>query len=184
MINIVYRRTIPEPPYDNDLFELHNEAIPSLLGGIWLKSQRYFWATPEDWARGRQLLALEGENILMPGTALIVNAVNNVYSLLDARLGGNQRTNLGIDPGTGLQLYDPIIRPDPDPEDFTAPGMQHASRILEWGMLNLLTGELNGPYGDTDQVKQLLRDLIAAAGEGTDLTEVLDDLGLILTLLG
>jgi hypothetical protein len=177
-INIVYKATAPNTPFAEDICELQVSFVPQLEGAIWLKSQKYWWATPDDWKVGRKALYEQGIAYLMPSAALIVNAVNNLYSLMDARLGGIQRTNLGIDEATGLQLYDPDILPDPNPENFISPGIQHSARLTDAGLQNLINGTLFGPYGQTEQAKQQLAAILTAiqeiaANSGQDYTEVL-----------
>lgn len=183
-INIVYKAIAPNTPFVEDICELQVSFVPQLEGGIWLKSQKYWWATPDDWRVGRKALYEQGIAYLMPGVAEIANAVDRLYTLMAASIQGNTFADAGIDPDTGRQLYDPILPAAADPENFAAPGMQHGSRIIEWGMLNLIQGDLNGPYGDSDQVKALLRAIRDNAAGGTDLTEVLSDLAFLIELLG
>lgn len=176
--NHVVKRTAPRPPYTCELFSIDIEAIPYMLQALYWKSLKFFWTTPEEWKYGRRLINLQMEALLMPCGADIVNAIHAQTAMLDARLGGIVYTDLGIDPDTGLNLYEPELPVVTNPANFVAPGMQHGTRIIEWGMLNLLQGDINGPYGQSEQLKQQLVDILAAIqaidpGEQIDYTPLI-----------
>lgn len=184
-INIVYKAPAPEPPYPCELVDIEPKFVPMLLGGIWLKSQVYFSASVDDWNTNRQMLAQEGAQLLMPCGTDVVNALHELYSLTDTIYRGVQRSDAGIDEDTGLQLYDPPINPFPNPGDFVAPGVQHSNLNIDFGLQNLINGTENGPYGQTEQVKQQLQEIITLLQGldtgGIDYTSILLD---ILAALG
>jgi hypothetical protein len=171
-LNLVKPRAAPVPPYNDDLVEIDTEAIPYMLGALWLRSQRYNWITTDDARRGRQLLAKQGAQLLMSATDKIVAAIDRVYTLLGGTVLGRSYGIAGDGTPADPYRYDP---PLPMTVDHTAYGDEGIMyyQVQQWAALaNLATGNPTGGYTDNRNIRQQLEDLIAAtqanAGQGLD----------------
>lgn len=184
-INIVNKEIAPGPPFDYELVDYIPAYTPFILYALWLKSQRYFWATPEDWAIARSALAEQGAYFLMPGTIDIVNAVDRVYTLLDERLIGNERSVTGT--GTALDpfVYDPPLEQAAqflDPTEGTVTFyLDHQLR----GLQNISDGQTSIFFSEDRNIHdQLAAILEALTTEGGLDADMLAQLVQIVALLG
>lgn len=181
------RSVVPEPPYHSALVCIPIEAVPFTLGALVIKSQKYWYASPDDWHTGRKLLALFGKALLMDCAPAIVQAIDRVYNLLDAGLNGRDRTATGT--GTELDpfVYDPPIPQTILPSDFSAPGARRDSVEVRNLLRNLVLGNLSTdaptiaiPNGTLAEI----RDLLLAMSEESGVTpEQIEQIILILGAL-
>lgn len=173
-LNIVNKEAAPLPPYECELVSTYPAGARFVLGALWLKSQKYFWASGDDWFNGRSLLAQIGANTLMPCGNDIVNALDRLYVMLDGRLVGTIRSVSG----TGTEL-DPYIYSPSIPQDGGDPIAQPGSLI---GSLhyhseaweNLLRGSTSDNFDDARSFRDQLQELIDQdTDDDADITSII-----------
>jgi hypothetical protein len=183
-INLVIKADAPLGPYECELVEIQPEAVPFMLYGIFHKLQKYYWSSHSDWIEGRRLMAMEGSNLLMPCGQAIVDAIDRQYTLLDVVLRGNVRSVTGTGTSVDPFVYDPVIPQSAEEMVPTLGSLQHVAQDTydAWG--NLLDGITDGRWSDDRNFRQLLQDLIEAAGSAGSLDdEILEKLAEIALLL-
>lgn len=182
--NIVTKSTVPPGPYDTDLVCIPIQAVPLMLGALVIKSQKYWYASPEDWHRGRKLLADAGKGMLMPCAIDIVNAIDRVHNLLDAGLNGTERSVTGTGTEADPYVYSPGLPQAPNPEVFDSPGLRADANATRQLVHNLVDGSATGLSAETRNIRQQLDELKLAIAEGEGLDpEILAKLGEIALLL-
>lgn len=184
-LNIVGKEQVAIGPYATALICVPVAIIPQALGAIDLKAQKYWYATPEDWARGRNLLAQLGAGMLQPCGQDIVNAVDRLYVSFEAHVAGIARTAIPSTTVLGAFDYTPALEQEANALDAAFPSI--SSNITKSTALldNLITGATSIYASDPDAIKQLLRDLITAVQAGEDDGENIEALlNLILLALG
>ena len=182
-LNIVTKREAPLSPYECELFNLDIEAIPFMLGALWLRSQKYWWLTPDDQMYGRQLMNKEMAGMLMPCGLDITNRQDALYTMLDARLGGVLRDVSGAGTYEDQFVYDPEIPQVVDPIDYATPGMQYTSDQLLKGIYNLLNGTTSANFPNNAYTTGILQEILNALLAESD-EETLDMLTKIFIALG
>lgn len=170
-LNIVYKAEAPSPPYGCEFVDIRPKVVPFALYGLWLKSQRYFWVTADDWAEARTLLALEGAAYLMPCGRDIVNALDRQYTLLDGVMRGTWREVTGMGTDADPFVYDPVIPQAAQELVPTLGSLQHVAQDTydAWG--NLLDGIASGRWEDTRNIRDMLQAIIDGAGEAGTLDD-------------
>lgn len=108
-LNLVSKRPAPEPPYDTVCVCVAPKLVPFIFQSLWLKSQKYWWETPEDWRTGRRLLAEQASNMLEDCNREVVHLLQAQYNLLDATFRGVEREVSGIGTEADPFIYDPPI---------------------------------------------------------------------------
>lgn len=186
--NLVYKAIAPTPPYSSDLVCLPVEAIPHVLGALWLKSQKYWWAPGDNAQLGRQLLAEEGANLLMPCGTQIVNAIDRLYTLHDATFNGIVRTVEGTGTDVDPFVYTPALVQSASPTTYAGPGIKQFSEVLSLSLAHLITGLSNDLYAEEVGLVPKLEEIRAQLeGMGSDdeagWAALLDALPLILAAL-
>src|SRR5690349_17368227 len=139
-MNLVTKSEVPPPPYASALVCIPIAAVPFTLGALVLKSQKYWYASPDDWHAGRRLLASFGKALLMDCAQPIVDAIDRVYNLLDSGLNGTERTAIGTGTELDPYVYDPAIPQVVEPSAFGSPGLRHYTRASARLLDNLVTG--------------------------------------------
>lgn len=183
--NIVTKSVFPPPPYVTELASFHIAAVPTILGALVLKSQKYFYASPDDWHLARKSLAYHGAELLMPSGIDIVNSIDRVYTLLDAGLFGTARSVMGG--GTNL---DPFVYAPPLEQARGLYPQNTGAMVNDTNALRrLLDNVANGTVSDgapdgrsfRDQLEQIRAALEAAGADGDEIEGILQ---LILLALG
>jgi hypothetical protein len=136
----ITRSAVQEPPYHFDLACIPIEAVPFTLGALVLRSQKYWYASDEDWQRGRRLLALLGKGILMPCGRDIVNSIDRLYTLTAAGLSGTAYSVSGSGTDADPFVYSPPLPQVVDPEDYQSPSLRRDTAASRRLMENLVLG--------------------------------------------
>lgn len=186
-LNLVNKQPAPARPWSCELVSFIPEAVPAVLYGLWIKSQEYFWETPADATRARQMLAEVGSNVLMPCGTDIVNAVDRLYMLWDYALYRTVRynENEGI-PGAPLNIQPPI--PDyPDQHPGLGGGLEEnlfaaRSYLDNWvnGFTTPYTDDTRNPRQQYDDILAKLDELLGVGFDDTDILTRLDYIALLL----
>lgn len=176
-LNIVEKREAPVPPYQCELFCFPVEAVPFLLQSIWLKSQKYWWLTPEDAKQGRRMLAQVGSELMMPCGTIIGEKLDALYRLMDTTLNGVQYTASGTGTAGNPFVITPAIPTVPNQNDYEYPGQRAMIENSLFYLRNLVDGSPAEGVTETDNFRQTLReirDAILADTEGEiDYTPIL-----------
>jgi hypothetical protein len=167
-LNIVTKREAPLPPYICEMVDLDMEAVPFMLGALWLRAQKYWWLTPDDQMVGRQLMNKEMVGMLMPCSIDITNRQDALYNMLDARLGGILRDVTGSGTYDDPYVYDEPIPQVVDPIIYSTPGMQYNSVQVLAGLRNLANGTVSTGWADNRVFRQTLVDILNAIGAESD----------------
>jgi hypothetical protein len=156
-----------------------------MAGGLWLRTQKYWWQSPDDQRYGRWLMNKQIGALYMPCGTDIVNAIDRVYTLLDASLRGEIHDVTGTGTLDDPYIYDPALPQVVDPVVYLTPGIQFNTQQTYQGMLNLMNGTLSTNFTDPrifrDQL-EAIRALLEAAG--TSEADIEGILNLILLALG
>src|SRR5690349_18727381 len=184
-MNLVTKSEVPPPPYASALVCIPIAAVPFTLGALVLKSQKYWYASPDDWHAGRRLLASFGKALLMDCAQPIVDAIDRVYNLLDSGLNGTERTATGTGTEADPYIYTPPLPQVMAPETFVAPGVRVDMMIVRAVLDNLINGNLStaSPVEAIPNYKlQVIIGLIEAMGgeDGPTAAQVAQ----IITILG
>lgn len=184
-LNIVGKSTVAIGPYATELICVPVAIIPQALGALDLKSQKYWYASAEDWQRGRSLLAALGARMLLPCGQEIINSVDRLYVSFEAHVAGIARSASPSTTVLGAFDYAPVLEQSANALDAVAPSLrgdvEKGTALLD----NLVTGAISSYATDPDAIKQLVRDLIAAVQAGEDDGENIEALlNLILLALG
>lgn len=137
---VVTRSAVPAPPYQCALVCIPIEAVPFTLGALVLKSQKYWYASEEDWHAGRKLLASFGKALLMDCARPIVDAIDRVYTLLDAGLNGTARTVTGEGTEVNPYVYNPPLSQAVQPTVFSSPSLRYDADIARQLLDTFVTG--------------------------------------------
>jgi hypothetical protein len=183
-LNIVYKAIAPEPPYQCELVEVDTAAIPFMLYGLWLKTQKYFWVDNDSWRIGRWLMNKQGASLLMPCGTEIINSVDRLYNLLDARLVGNYREVTGTGVEADPFVYDPPLEQAAQYIAATEGSLTFYADYNLQAWLNLLNGEHSDVFGDAYHIKLQIQELIDQdVADDVDIASLLADMELLLALL-
>lgn len=138
--SIVLRSPVPERPYGEELSCFPVAGVPNALGALRLRMSPYWYTSPEDYGRGRSLLAELGSGLLMPCGKDIVAAIDRVYVLADGAFNGIARTGTETEPGSNIWTYSPPLEHSADPSNFHDPSLRYDVKADRWLMENLVNG--------------------------------------------
>lgn len=80
--------------------------VPLCLGAFRIKSSRYFYTDTGSWLYARQSIHQMGANMLRNNIDAITNRQDALYNLLDAALGGIERSVTGTGTSADPFIYD------------------------------------------------------------------------------
>src|SRR5437868_3029287 len=112
-LNLVRRNDAPIPPYECEMVQCDIPFVPFILGALWQRSQRYWWAQSEDQQLGRWGMNKQMMEVLMPCGQDIVDATNRVYMLINTTFNGIYYTFTGTGTPNDPYVIDPPIDPAP-----------------------------------------------------------------------
>ena len=139
-LNIILRSPVPERPYGAELCCIPPEGVPYCLGAMRLRFSEYWYTSPEDYVRGRSLLAELGGGLLMPCGQDIINAVDRVYILLAGVYNGTSRGAELAEGEDNVYVYDPPLSQAIDATDYSTPGLRTNADIARELLDNLVSG--------------------------------------------
>jgi hypothetical protein len=140
---------------------------------------RGFWASQDDFRNG-YIAVTELEACLM-ATCLdvLIEAQNAQYRLLNTALFGETYSTVTPDPLVVEPPIAPYVSLDVLNQDSLIGRIDRLTQLVD----NRLAGTETPLYDELPGIKQQLEDIIAALGEGTDLTEIISNLEAIALLL-
>jgi hypothetical protein len=148
------------------LVPLDAALVPHVAGALRRLEERGYWVSDEDHERGYNAIA--AVYISMANNCLdeLIEAQNRLYRLLDTNLSGTEYLASEIN---GVITVLPAIPPAP-----LAPLRSIHSRLerLEYLLDNAYNGGVYLPdFGDTDSIRDLLRQLITSVQQTDDLDD-------------
>lgn len=153
--------------------------VPYVGGLLKILENRGFWVSESDFVSG-YTATTELEACLM-ATCLDVLLQQNdaLYRLVNTALLGQAYTVVSDDPLVVEPAIEPLVRLEVLDQDSLMGRFDRLTQMVD----NRLAGTETPLYDALPGIKQQLEAIIAAIGEGTDLTEVLSDLEAIALLL-
>jgi len=161
------------------IVSIPRELVPYVGGLLKILEQRGFWATEADY-QNAFTATLELEACLM-STCLDVLLQQNdaLYRLLNTALLGQAYTTVSPDPLVVTPAIEPHVSLTILDQDSLIGRIDRLTQLVD----NRLAGTDTPLYDELPGIKQQLEEIIAALGEGTDLTEVISNLEAIALLL-
>lgn len=156
----------PQQPDPCALVLLPLRLVPHVAGQLRRLEERGYWQTDEDHQRGYNAVAEVYISMASNCLKELIEAQNRLYRLWDTQLTGTEYTAAELD---GVITVLPAIPPAP-----AAPLRSVHSRLerLEYLLDNAYNGAAHLPdFGDTDSIRDLLRELISAVQATDDLDD-------------
>ena len=167
--NLVGKRSMVASPWQAYLTCMPYEAIPHVLGALWLRSQKYWWETEDDQRNGRHVMNEIGVTMLLGCGKEIVDAINRVYMIIDRNENGTLYSFTGE--GTTEEPY--IISPPlpvvpPNPSIYEAPGSKWQREDLRDMLYNTLSGNATADYTNPRGTNPILEEILVALNAETN----------------
>jgi len=161
------------------LVSIPRPLVPFVGGLLKIAENRGFWASPEDFTRGYTAI-IELEECLMTTCLDVLLQQNDaLYRLINTAVLGQAYTVVTEDPLVVEPAIEPLVTLDILDQDSLMGRIDRLTQLVD----NRLAGTETPLYDELPGVKQQLEEIIAALGEGTDLTEVISNLEAIALLL-
>lgn len=174
--------TFPEDWRDQPcyLVAVPKPLVPFVGGLLRILEQRGFWATELDYANA-YTATIGLEACLMASCLNDLIAVNRAtYRLLDTALFGTVYSGPSVGDGEVLPAIPNYRSLAFDSYDSVLGRLARTADVVD----NAINGTITPEYSYTGSVKEKLDAIIAALGEGTDLSGVISELEAIALLLG
>lgn len=153
--------------------------VPFVSGLLKIAEKRGFWASEEDFTRGYTAI-IELEACLMALCLdVLVQQNDALYRLLNTALLGVEYETVSEDPLVVTPAIAPHVNLDIHDQDSLIGRIDRLTQLVD----NRLAGTETPLYDQLPGIKQQLEDIIAALGEGTDLSGVISELEAIALLL-
>jgi hypothetical protein len=173
--------TFPDDWRDQPCFlvSIPRPLVPFVGGLLKIAENRGFWATPEDFIRGYTAI-IELEECLMTTCLDVLLQQNDaLYRLINTAVLGQEYTVVTEDPLVVTPAIEPLVTLEVLNQDSLIGRIDRLTQLVD----NRLAGTETPLYDELPGIKQQLEEIIAALGEGTDLTEVISNLEAIALLL-
>jgi hypothetical protein len=153
--------------------------VPYVGGLLKILETRGFWVSEEDYVAGLTA-TLELEECLMSTCLdILIQQQEAQYRLLNTAIFGQLYTTVTPDPLVVSPAIEPHVSLEMLNQDSIMGRLDRLTQLVD----NRLAGTETPLYDELPGVKQQLEEIIAALGEGTDLTEVISNLEAIALLL-
>jgi len=173
--------TMPEDWREQPCFlvAVPRPLVPYVGGLLKIAENKGFWATEDDYLRGYTAV-VELERCLM-ATCLdvLLEKQDAQYRLLNTALFGVTYATISETPLVVEPAIAPHVTLDIHDQDSLIGRIDRMTQLID----NRLSGAETPLYDALPGIKQQLEEIIAALGEGTDLTEVISNLEAIALLL-
>jgi hypothetical protein len=161
------------------LVSIPRPLVPFVGGLLKIGEQEGFWATTEDFKRGYTAIT-ELEACLMTTCLDVLLQQNDaLYRLLNTAVLGQAYTVVSGDPLVVEPAIEPVVTLEILDQDSLMGRIDRLTQLID----NRISGTATTLYTDLPGIKQQLEEILAAIGEGTDLTTVISDLELIIGAL-
>lgn len=173
--------TMPEDWREQPCFlvAIPRPLVPYVAGLLKIAESRGFWGSSLDYSRGYTAVT-ELERCLMATCLDVLIEQNNaIYRLLNTAVLGQEYIVATEDPLVIEPAIAPFVSLDILSQDSLMGRIDRLTQLVD----NRLAGTETPLYDELPGIKQQLEAIIAALGEGTDLTEVISNLEGIALLL-
>jgi len=173
--------TFPDDWRDQPCFlvSIPRPLVPYVGGLLKMLENRGFWASEANYERGYAAV-VELEGCLMSTCLDVLLEQNNaLYRLLNTAVLGQAYTTVTVDPLVVTPAIEPHIDLTILDQDSLMGRIDRLTQLID----NRIAGTETPLYDALPGIKQQLEEVIAAIGEGTDLTEVISNLEGIALLL-
>jgi hypothetical protein len=153
--------------------------VPFVGGLLKIAENRGFWASEADYVRGYTAIINLEECLMSTCLDVLLQQNDALYRLLNTALRGQLYETVSEDPLVVSPAIEPWVNLDVIDQDSLIGRIDRLTQMLD----NRLAGTETPLYDSLPGIKQQLEDVIAALGEGTDLSGVLADLEAIALLL-
>jgi len=153
--------------------------VPYVGGLLKLAEQRGFWASAEDYQRGYTAITELEACLMTTCLDVLLEKQDAQYRLLNTALLGQAYTVASEDPVVISPDIAPFVSLEVLDQDSLMGRLDRLTQLVD----NRLAGTETPLYDSLPGIKQQLEEIIAALGEGTDLTEVISNLEAIALLL-
>jgi hypothetical protein len=161
------------------LVAIPRPLVPFVGGLLKIAENRGFWASQEDYQRGYTAI-IELEECLMTACLdVLLEKQDALYRLINTAVLGVAYTTVSEDPLVVTPAIAPHVNLDVHDQDSLMGRIDRLTQLVD----NRIAGTETPLYDELPGVKQQLEEIIAALGEGTDLTEVISNLEAIALLL-
>jgi hypothetical protein len=161
------------------LVAIPRPLVPYVGGLLKIAEQRGFWASEADYVRAYTAV-VNLEECLMSTCLDVLLAQNDaLYRLVNTALLGQAYTVVSEDPLVVTPAIEPVVTLDVLDQDSLMGRIDRLTQLID----NRIAGTETPLYDALPGIKQQLEDIIAAIGEGTDLSAVISNLEAIALLL-
>ena len=161
------------------LVAIPRPLVPFVGGLLKIAENRGFWASEADYVRGYTAIINLEECLMSTCLDVLLQQNDALYRLLNTALRGQLYETVSEDPLVVSPAIEPWVNLDVIDQDSLIGRIDRLTQMLD----NRLAGTETPLYDSLPGIKQQLEDVIAALGEGTDLSGVLADLEAIALLL-
>lgn len=161
------------------LVAIPRPLVPYVGGLMKILEQRGFWASVEDYERGYTATVAMEACLMAACLDVLLQQNDALYRLVNTALLGQAYTVVSEDPLAVTPSIEPFVTLDVLDQDSVMGRLDRLTQLVD----NRLAGTETPLYDELPGIKQQLESIIAALGEGTDLTEVISNLEAIALLL-
>jgi hypothetical protein len=161
------------------LVSLPRPIVPFVGGLLRIMELRGFWASHEDYRYGYTAVTELEACLMRTCIDELFEKHDELYRLLNTGIFGETYSIVTLDPLVVTPAIEPFVSLDVLSQDSIMGRIDRLTQLVD----NRLAGTETPLYDELPGIKQQLEDIIAALGEGTDLTEVISNLEAIALLL-
>lgn len=174
--------TFPEDWREQPCFlvSIPRPLVPYVGGLLKISEMRGFWATESDYVRGYTAVTELEACLMATCLDVLLEKQDALYRLINTSVRGQEYTTVSEDPLVVTPAIEPHVPLAFEHYDSLLGRIDRLNQLVD----NRLAGTDTPLYDELPGIKQQLEAIIAALGEGTDLTEVISNLEAIALLLG
>lgn len=161
------------------LVSVPRPLVPFVGGLLKIAENRGFWLSEADYLRGYTAIIELEECLMSLCLDTLLEQNDALYRLLNTALLGVSYETVTENPLVVTPAIAPHVNLDVHDQDSLIGRIDRLTQLVD----NRLAGTETPLYDQLPGIKQQLEDIIAALGEGTDLTEVISNLEAIALLL-
>jgi len=153
--------------------------IPYVGGLLKIAEKRGFWATEDDYSRGYTALTELEVCLMTTCLNVLLEKQDALYRLVNTAVFGQSYVIESSEPLIVTPAIEPAVSTDIISYDSIMGRIEDLRQMLDNGLLGTSTPR----FDNAPSIRQQLIDVIAAIGDGSDLTEIISDLEGIAILL-
>lgn len=173
--------TMPEDWREQPCFlvSIPRPLVPYVGGLLKMAERSGFWQSQDDFVRGYEAVTELEACLMSTCLDVLLEKQDALYRLVNTSLRGQAYTVVTADPLVVTPAIEPTVDLTILDQDSLLGRLDRLTQLID----NRIAGTETPLYDELPGIKQQLEAIIAALGEGTDLTEVIGDLELIIAAL-